>query len=324
MKIQHFTSALMIIATSLGLALMPCAAQEDTSMPERMRERSKQIQDKMSQHFHRAWSGMKEAMPGRKGWNMAEASMDLREQNDCYVMRLHLPERDIEQVTVDITDGRVLRVSAPASDKLGAYEQSVTLEGLASDAKAEIDRRQDKGLVIVRVSKTTTEKKPAPDAAAPPTKELPASNDPWDLRMLEHMRRMGREMDKMLHEQSDEISRGPSGPHWLGRSSFDSAYDLQEEDDRYVVRAYMPAHNAEQVKVSIRGQNLIIEAHAERSQETEDGKTMMRHMCDYSQMISLPRPVDESRMEIERRKGMLLIRLPKLKQSAAPAEKAEE
>ena len=330
MKRQHFTFAhrlsqcRMIFLAAVGLGLIPCAAQDESTMPERMRERSRQIQDKMSQHFHRAWNGMKEAMPGRKGSAMADASMDLREQNDCYVMRLHLPGRDIKLVEVNISDGRVLRVSAPASDKLGAYEQSVTLEGLNTDAKPEIEKRADQGLVIIRISKTPSVKKSAPEATAPPAKELPASTDPWDVRMLEHMRRMGREMDDMLHEQADDMPRGPGGPHWMDRSSFDSAYDLQDEADRYVVRAYLPERSAEQVKVSVREQNLIIEAMAEKSQEMENGKTLMRHMSQYSQTISLPGPVDETRMEIERKKGMLLIRIPKLKEPAPPVEKAAE
>ena len=95
---KNSTSCMIFSAAILGLTLMPCAAQDEPTMPERMRERSKQMQEKMSQHFHRAWSGMRDAMPGRKGSALADASMDLREQSDCYVMRLHLPERDINLV----------------------------------------------------------------------------------------------------------------------------------------------------------------------------------------------------------------------------------
>jgi len=311
---KHSPSRMIFSAAILGLTLMPCAAQDESTMPERMRERSKQMQEKMSQHFHRAWSGMRDAMPGRKGSALADASMDLREQSDSYVMRLHLPERDINLVEVGIADGRNLRVTAPASGALSAYEQNITLEEVTPGAKPEVEKRPDSGLVIIRVSKTTSEKKPTPEAAAPPTKELPASTDPWDVRMLEHMRRMSREMDDMLHEKADETSRRPGGPHWLDRSSFDSAYDLQEDDERYTVRAYLPERSADQVKVSVQDQSLIIEAVAEKAREMENGKTMMRHMSQYSQSISLPGPVDADRLEIERKKGMLLIRIPKSKE----------
>ena len=302
-------------AAILGLMLMPCAAQDEPTMPERMRERSKQMQEKMSQHFHRAWSGMRDAMPGRKGSALADASMDLREQSDSYVMRLHLPERDINLVEVGIADGRNLRVTAPASGTLSAYEQNITLEEVTPGAKPEVEKRPDSGLVIIRISKTPSEKKPTPDAAAPPTKELPASTDPWDARMLEHMRRMGREMDNMLHDNTDETTQHPGGKHGIDQSSFDSAYDLREDDERYTVRAYLPERNAEQVKVSVQGQSLMIEAVAEKAREMENGKTMMRHMSQYSQSISLPGPVDAGRLEIERKKGMLLIRIPKTKET---------
>jgi HSP20 family molecular chaperone IbpA len=306
---------MIFLAAILGLTLMPCAAQDEPTMPERMRERSKQMQEKMSQHFHRAWSGMRDAMPGRKDSALADASMDLREQSDSYVMRLHLPERDINLVEVGIADGRNLRVTAPASGTLGAYEQNITLEEITPGAKPEVEKRPDSGLVIIRISKNPSEKKPRPEATAPSTKELPASTDSWDVRMLEHMRRMGREMDDMLHEYADETPHHSGGRHWFDESSFDSAYDLQEDDERYTVRAYLPERSADQVKVSVQDQSLMIEAVAEKAREMENGKTMMRHMSQYSQSISLPGPVDAGRLEIERKKGMLLIRIPKNKET---------
>ena len=70
--------------------------------------------------------------------------------------------------------------------------------------------------------------------------------------------------------------------------------------------------------MSVREQNLIIEAIAEKTSEIEagkDGKATMRHMSQYSQSISLPGPVDADRLEIERKKGMLLIRIPKSKET---------
>ena len=292
---------------------MPCAGQNETSMPERMRERSKEIQEKMSQHFHRAWSGMKDAMLKRKGVSMAGASMDLRDQGDCYVMRLHLPERDIQLVEATIIDGRILRVTSPDSDALGAYEQSVTLEGLVAEAKPEIEKQPDRKLVIIRIAKNPADKKSSPESNAVPPRELPESTDPWDLRMLEHMRRMGREMDKMFHEQADEMSRGTRGPHWMDHSSFDSSYDLQDEGEHYVVRVYMPTRCMDQVDVSIRDKNLVIEAVSQKTQEMENGKAVMRHMSQYSQTIALPGPVIEADMVIERKRGMVLIRIPKSK-----------
>lgn len=293
-------------------------------MPERMREQSRQMQEKMSQHFHRAWSGMRDAMPGSKSSTLADASMDLREQNDSYVMRLHLPERDVKSVEASIIDGKVLRVTAPASGAMGAYEQSVTLEGLVADAKPEIEKQPDEGLVIIRISKTPSEKKPTPEATAPSTKELPASTDPWDVRMLEHMRRMGREMDDMLHKYADETPHHPGDRHWFDSRSFDSAYDLQDEGERYVVRLYMPERSMADAKVTVHEQKLLIDAMAEKCCLKKDGKMMMRHMSQYSQSISLPGPVDADRLEIERKKGMLLIRIPKSKVPTPPAEKAAE
>lgn len=314
----------MIFSAVAALVVMPCAAQNDTTMPERMQEQTRHMQEKMSQHFHRTWSGMREAMHGRKGAGkpIADASMDLREQSDAYVLRLHLPERDIARIEASVTDGRTLRVLAPATDTLGAYEQSITLEGLVRDAKPEIEKRPGSGMIIIRVAKEPSEKKLAPEASNAPVKSLPEPSDPWDVKMLEHMKRMGREMDDMLHNMADETPHGSGMTHRFDKSSFDSAYDLQEEGDRYVVRAYLPERRAGEVKVSVREQMLVIEAVAEKSSETKDGKTMMRHMSEYTQMISLPGPVDDKRLEIERKEGVITIRIPKAKEAGPSAGNA--
>lgn len=310
----------MVFSAILGLTLMPCPAQDESTMPERMKERSKQIQEKMSQHFHRAWSNMRDAMCGHKGAGkpLADASMDLREQSDSYVLRLHFPDRDINLVEVGIADGKNLRVTAPASGTLGAYEQNITLEDVTPGAKPEVEKRPDSGLVIIRVSKNPSEKKTAPEANTAPGKELPAATDPWDVRMLEHMKRMSQDMDDMLHEHADDMMDHPGTKHWLDRSSFNSAYDLQEEEDRYVVRAYLPERSAEQVKVSVREQNLIIEAVAEKTSGMEvgkNGKATMHHMKQYAQSIALPGRVDGEHIEIERKEGLLMIRIPKIKET---------
>ena len=317
---KHSYSRMVFSAAILGLTLMPCAAQDKSTMPERMKERSRQMQEKMSQHFHRTWSGMRDAMRGHKGAGkpLADASMDLREQSDTYVLRLHFPDRDIDLVEVGIADGRNLRVTAPASGTLGAYEQNITLEEVTPGAKPEVEKRPDSGLVIIRISKTPSAKKTAPEANTTPSKELPGATDPWDVRMLEHMKRMSQDMDDMLHENADDMMDHPNTKRWIDRSSFNSAYNLQEEEDRYVVRAYLPERSAEQVKVSVRGQNLIIEAVAEKTSGMEvgkDGKATMRHMRQYAQSIALPKPVDGDHIEIERKEGLLLIHIPKTKET---------
>ena len=316
----------MVFSATLGLTLMPCAAQNESMMPHRMKERSKQMQENMSQHFHRAWTGMRDAMRGHKGAGkpLADASMDLREQSDSYVLRLHFPDRDINLVEAGLSDGRNLHVTAPASGTLGAYEQNIILEEVAPGAKPELEKQPDSGLVIIRVSKTPSDKKPAPEANSMPGKELPAASDPWDVRMIEHMKRMGQDMDDMLHENADDMMDHPNAKHWLDRSSFNSAYDLQEEEGRYVVRAYLPERSAEQVKVSVREQNLIIEAVAEKTSGMDagkDGKATMRHMRQYAQSIALPGPVDGDHIEIERKEGLLLIRIPKTTGSEPASEK---
>src|SRR4029079_7473922 len=98
------------------------------------------------------WDGWR----GKKGGeSIGTASVDLREQQDSYTVRLNLPERDLDKVDIKL-EGDSLHIAAPAEKKAASYEQTITLSNVAPDAKLVIDRRQKDNLIVVTAPKGAT------------------------------------------------------------------------------------------------------------------------------------------------------------------------
>jgi HSP20 family molecular chaperone IbpA len=85
-----------------------------------------------------------------------------------------------------------------------------------------------------------------------------------------------------------------------------------------VVRAYLPDRDMENVSVTVEGQTLHIEARAEdsaRGSKGHDEAETRVHRAQYTQLVTLPGPVDSLKMTVDRKDHMLVINLPKAKNS---------
>src|SRR5438045_5981006 len=156
----------------------------------------------------------------------ATASVDLREQNESYTVRLNLPSRDLDKVEVKL-EGDDLRIVAPAEEKVGRYEQTVRLSDVPPDAKLVIDRRQKDNLIVVTVPKTRGLAQASPGPTVPDPALLPLQD--WDLDVLAKMERMRREMDRFFDESFKEFRSVPEYKGIFDQPRFGSSVDLQEE-----------------------------------------------------------------------------------------------
>ncbi len=321
-SIHHSCFRVQTISMALGsLILLPLgmpvatAAEEDTKVPAQVIEKSKNLQDKMSRMFHDTWKEIRDSVDAKRSKvSVATASVDMREQNDGYTVRISLPGRTIEKVTVNLIDGKTLRIMAPAEEKAGRYEQSIVLEGLVTNAKPQIERMPKEHLIVVRIPKAQGITETAPEAAAKPP-PLPAPSDKWDRGILERMELMRREMDAMFQETFENFKDLPGTKEFFDRSRFGSSVELQDADGKYVVRAYLPDRNADNAKVTIDGRILKIEAVSEDSTDKLEDGFVVRRKAQYSQIITLPGEVDADQLKIDRKEGMLVISVPKGKKT---------
>ena len=86
---------------------------------------------------------------------------------------------------------------------------------------------------------------------------------------------------------------------------------MQEENGNYIVKAYLPNRDVQNVSVTVTNDTLKIEAKAQDKKETGSSGPNVIHEAEYSQAVTLPGPVNAGKMKVDKKEGMLVITLPK-------------
>ncbi|HEX2750526.1 MAG TPA: Hsp20 family protein, partial [Verrucomicrobiales bacterium] len=238
----------------------------------------------------------------------SSASVDLREQSDSYVLRLNLPGRTLDRVNIEL-DGNVLHIDAPAENNAGKYEQSITLAD-AAGSTPEIERKAGDALIVVKVPKVSTADAPRPGAGSR-IPFLPLLDDEKDI--LSRMDRMQREMDRVFKEQFEAFRLTPEHRDFFDLPRFGSSVDIKEEGENYVVHAYLPGRDTNNVEVTVKDRTLKIEAKAEKSDKKEGEGIVLSRKSHYAQLLTLPGGVNGDKMKVERKEGVVVVTLPKAK-----------
>lgn len=164
---------------------------------------------------------------GLHGHSLSTASVDAREQNGRYIIRIHLPGRNVEKVQVALKGGNQLRIHAPGNDKSGVREQVLVFGDLAGDAEPEIVRRSGAERITVSLAREPAAAVAAPESRRTPPEPLPVPPDRWDREILERMERMRREMDEMFHESVKDFGDVPGFKDLFDQPRFGSPVELR-------------------------------------------------------------------------------------------------
>lgn len=301
------------LAACLAIGIATASAR-DPGTGDRLLEKSREVEEQVSGFFHDTWNRVwnSDDSVGPRGRALTNMSTNLRERDDAYLLRLHLPRHDVSQASVELGGDGTLRVRVPASGEAGAYEQNLALPAAAKDGKPQVEKQAARHLMIVIVPKApgaeTVAGAPSAPAATPAT-PLSAPDADWDRRMLERMRIMRRDMDRMMDRAYEELRDMPGARRFSGSQCYASSTELGEENGRFVVRCYIPESLAEQAKVTIEGRLLRIESTG--TVATGSAAAHMAKAARHIEWITLPESVDAARMTVERKQGMLLITVPK-------------
>jgi HSP20 family molecular chaperone IbpA len=89
--------------------------------------------------------------------------------------------------------------------------------------------------------------------------------------------------------------------------------NLEDQPGKYVVHYYLPGRNLSDVNVKFEnGQLHLSEQKQEKtSDDTAGGKTQSTTVARYESMTTLPGPVKESEMKVDRKEGSVVVTLPK-------------
>ena len=286
----------------------PAIAEEAKKDNKGFIEKMEQWQEKMSEKFRDTWKSLRS---DDKEQSVAMASVDLREDKDRYTVRLNLPDRDLAKVEIKL-EGDTLRIIAPAGDKAGRYEQTVALAGVSSGAEPKIKRKQKDSMIVVTVPKNSTTVAGSKPSLTLPDPALSPLSD-WDRDVFARMEKMRRDMDRAFEEAFREFRTAPEYKGIFDEPLFGSSLDLKEEGDNYVIRAYLPDRNMQNVNVTIEDQTLKIEAKEQETtkKEGEAGALHSTRKATYSQIFTLPGPVQSEKIKVEKKEGMVVVTVPK-------------
>ena len=241
------------------------------------------------------------------------ASVDLREQKDQYVARVYVPNGDTSKVNATIDNGalHITMRSAEAKNETTAqetYEQIITLPQPVKADQMTVDRKQN--VVVITVPKSTTAvavASPMP-RPSPTISSSPASIANWDERVLEGMRRMQAQMDQVFRNAfpNDELN----GTNLL---RLGSTVNVEDQKDKYVVHFALPDRDISDVNVESKDGRLHLTAQEQKNTSSDLGGGTMQSVESgrYEEMVTLPGPVDDSKMKVDRKEGSIIVTLPK-------------
>jgi HSP20 family protein len=122
-----------------------------------------------------------------------------------------------------------------------------------------------------------------------------------------------------LNRIQNEINRIFSNPFDLLAPStslfegWEPNIDVYEDKDNITVRAELPGMKQEDIEVSLQGDTLIISGERKQEEEHKEGQTYRaeRFFGRFQRSLTLPQPVDASKIQASYKDGVLTITLPK-------------
>jgi HSP20 family protein len=119
-----------------------------------------------------------------------------------------------------------------------------------------------------------------------------------------------------IRDQINRIFEDPLG--WLAPDTsffegWEPTVDIFEDKDNITVRAELPGMRKEDISVSLDGNTLTISGERKREDEQREGDTYRaeRFFGRFQRSITLPRAVDQQKIQATYRDGVLTIKLPK-------------
>jgi HSP20 family protein len=135
-------------------------------------------------------------------------------------------------------------------------------------------------------------------------------------------RDLARSIDRMFDETFDRFFGTPStaGAPRGELAARTPALDVAESDRSYSVKLEMPGVKKEDVKVTIDGRRVTVQAETKSENERKDGDRIVyreRSVSSYARSFTLPVEVEQAGASAKLEHGVLTLELPKRGASAA-------
>jgi HSP20 family protein len=143
----------------------------------------------------------------------------------------------------------------------------------------------------------------------------------WNGNLFQEMERMQARINRLFDSSfPGGLSPAPPGEDFF---SLEIRTDLRETEKEIIITCDLPGMDKNKIDLRIEDGNLVISGKRSSDQEKK-GKGFYRRERSYGsfeRVIALPGKVDESGIKATYEKGVLTVRLPKLKPSPVKSKK---
>ena len=125
-------------------------------------------------------------------------------------------------------------------------------------------------------------------------------------------------MDRLFEQSVVRPQRGGAAAGVAGARVM--PVDVYEKDSDYVVKAYVPGVKADEVEISAERETVSIKAHVPGEVENEEAKAYKWFAAelgygDVVRVLTLPAPIDASKIEAQVENGVLTVMVPKAEEA---------
>jgi HSP20 family protein len=126
------------------------------------------------------------------------------------------------------------------------------------------------------------------------------------------MSRDSRQLSRLFDETFERFFSPAADA--AGVASRSPALDVAENDSAYSVKLEVPGVAKEDVKVSVEGRQVTVQAQSQHTEEKKEGERIVyreRSAVSYARTFTLPLEVDQSQAQAKLDHGVLTLTLPK-------------
>ncbi|MFA5168617.1 MAG: Hsp20/alpha crystallin family protein [Candidatus Omnitrophota bacterium] len=182
-----------------------------------------------------------------------------------------------------------------------------------SHQQAALKKKQSEAIVLSQEATPVVHPRPHRMASRVPSVSPRGfvNEDPW-----EAFDNMSRRMNSLI--QHAFTFGSPLFQNTSQSTGFDftPAVDLEETKDAYIVKSDLPGLEKDKIDLTVKENVLTIEGVRETTSQTQDQKggyyAQERSYGSFARSLSLPGPVDESKIVAAYKNGVLTITLPKV------------
>src|SRR5262249_40616439 len=102
-------------------------------------------------------------------------------------------------------------------------------------------------------------------------------------------------------------------PYWPGMKDEMPRVDILHDDYHYIIKAYVPGKDLEDLDIQIQNDSLIIETNYVENIDIDDNSYLHREMFESSfrRSIHLPDDISQDKISTLVKNGVLIVELPK-------------